>query len=80
MFMDNMTTVVLIAPVTILIAEILGISPIPLLMAEALLSDTGGVATERKAQGDEQGIEQFDHVGGQRNRLGAQPLHPGLGR
>jgi Na+/H+ antiporter NhaD/arsenite permease-like protein len=45
MFMDNVTTVVLIAPVTILIAEILGISPIPLLMAEALLSDTGGVAT-----------------------------------
>jgi Na+/H+ antiporter NhaD/arsenite permease-like protein len=45
MFLDNVTTVVLIAPVTILIAEILGISPIPLLMAEALLSDTGGVAT-----------------------------------
>jgi Na+/H+ antiporter NhaD/arsenite permease-like protein len=45
MFLDNVTTVVLIAPVTILIAQILGISPIPLLMAEALLSDTGGVAT-----------------------------------
>lgn len=45
MFMDNVTTVVLIAPVTILIAEIVGINPVPLLMAEALLSDTGGVAT-----------------------------------
>lgn len=45
MFLDNVTTVVLIAPVTILICEILGISPIPYLMAEALLSDTGGVAT-----------------------------------
>jgi Na+/H+ antiporter NhaD/arsenite permease-like protein len=45
MFLDNVTTVVLIAPVTILISEILGISPAPLLMAEALLSDTGGVAT-----------------------------------
>jgi Na+/H+ antiporter NhaD/arsenite permease-like protein len=45
MFLDNVTTVVLIAPVTILIAEILGINPIPMLMAEALLSDTGGVAT-----------------------------------
>lgn len=45
MFLDNVTTVVLIAPVTILICEILGISPQPLLMAEALLSDTGGVAT-----------------------------------
>jgi Na+/H+ antiporter NhaD/arsenite permease-like protein len=45
MFLDNVTTVVLIAPVTVLIAEILGISPVPLLMAIALLSDTGGVAT-----------------------------------
>lgn len=42
---DNVTTIVLIAPVTIIIAELLGINPIPLLMAEALLSDTGGVAT-----------------------------------
>ena len=45
LFLDNVTTIVLIAPVTVLIAELLGISPIPLLMAEALLSDTGGVAT-----------------------------------
>jgi Na+/H+ antiporter NhaD/arsenite permease-like protein len=45
MFLDNVTTVVLIAPVTILICEILGMNPTPLLMAEALLSDTGGIAT-----------------------------------
>src|SRR3972149_295359 len=45
MFLDNVTTVVLIAPVTILISEILGISPMPMLIAEALLSNTGGVAT-----------------------------------
>jgi Na+/H+ antiporter NhaD/arsenite permease-like protein len=45
MFLDNVTTVVLIAPVTILISEILGVSPIPYLVAEALLSNTGGVAT-----------------------------------
>jgi len=45
MFLDNVTTVVLIAPVTILISEIIGISPLPFLMAEALLSNTGGVAT-----------------------------------
>jgi Na+/H+ antiporter NhaD/arsenite permease-like protein len=45
MFLDNVTTVVLIAPITILICEILGLSPLPYLMAEALLSDTGGVAT-----------------------------------
>jgi Na+/H+ antiporter NhaD/arsenite permease-like protein len=45
MFLDNVTTVVLIAPVTILISEILGISPLPYLMSEALLSNVGGVAT-----------------------------------
>jgi Na+/H+ antiporter NhaD/arsenite permease-like protein len=39
------TTVVLIAPVTLLISEILGVSAIPYLIAEALLSNTGGVAT-----------------------------------
>ena len=45
MFLDNVTTLVLIAPVSILIAEILGISPVPFLISEALLSNTGGVAT-----------------------------------
>ena len=45
MFLDNVTTVVLIAPVTILICEILGINPMPFLISEALLSNTGGVST-----------------------------------
>lgn len=45
MFLDNVTTVVLIAPITILISEIMGISPLPFLVTEALLSNTGGVAT-----------------------------------
>lgn len=45
MFLDNVTTVVLIAPVTVLISEILGVSPLPFLISEALLSNTGGVAT-----------------------------------
>lgn len=45
MFLDNVTTVVLIAPVTVLVTEILGISPIPYLVGEAILSNTGGVAT-----------------------------------
>lgn len=45
MFLDNVTTVVLIAPVTILICEILGISSTPYLLTEAILSNTGGVAT-----------------------------------
>ena len=45
MFLDNVTTVVLIAPVTILICEIIGLNPQPYLLAEAILSDTGGIAT-----------------------------------
>lgn len=45
MFLDNVTTIVLIAPVTIQIAETLGIKVVPLLMAEAVLSNTGGVST-----------------------------------
>jgi len=45
MFLDNVTTVVLIAPVTILICELLGINPIPMLIGEALLSNTGGTGT-----------------------------------
>jgi len=45
MFLDNVTTIILIAPVSILIAEILGISPVPFLISEALLSNTGGVST-----------------------------------
>jgi Na+/H+ antiporter NhaD/arsenite permease-like protein len=45
MFLANVTTVVLIAPITILISEIVGINPLPILVAEAILSNTGGVAT-----------------------------------
>lgn len=43
--LDNVTTIILIVPVTIIITKILKINPMPILMAEALLSDTGGVAT-----------------------------------
>jgi len=45
MFLDNVTTVVLIAPITLVICEILGLSPNPYLISEAILSNTGGVAT-----------------------------------
>lgn len=45
MVLDNVTTIILIGPITILIADILGIAPVPLLLSEALLSNIGGVAT-----------------------------------
>lgn len=43
--LDNVTTVLLVAPVTVLIAERLGTSPVPYLIAEVLASNIGGTAT-----------------------------------
>jgi Na+/H+ antiporter NhaD/arsenite permease-like protein len=42
---DNVTTVLLVAPVTVLIAERLGVRPVPYLIAEVLASNIGGTAT-----------------------------------
>jgi Na+/H+ antiporter NhaD/arsenite permease-like protein len=44
-FLDNVTTVVLIAPVTIYVASVLRLSPVPFLIAEILASNIGGTAT-----------------------------------
>ena len=43
--LDNVTVVVLIAPVTLYVASNLGVSPIPLLIAEVLASNIGGAST-----------------------------------
>jgi len=43
--LDNVTTVLLLAPVTLLIADELDVDPIPYLIAEALASNIGGTAT-----------------------------------
>jgi len=45
LFINNVTSIILLVPVTIMICNRLGISAVPLLMAEALLSDTGGIGT-----------------------------------
>jgi len=45
MVVDNVTTIILFIPITIEIAKKLEVDPIPLLMAEAILSNIGGVAT-----------------------------------
>ncbi|WP_350279468.1 ArsB/NhaD family transporter [Kribbella sp. HUAS MG21] len=44
-FLDNVTTVLLIAPVTLLVCDRLGIDPIPFLIAEVMASNIGGAAT-----------------------------------
>jgi len=43
--LDNVTVVVLLAPVTLVAASSLGVSPIPFLIAEVLASNIGGAAT-----------------------------------
>lgn len=45
MFLDNVTTVVLMTPVTFFIAERLGMSPVPFLISQILASNMGGTAT-----------------------------------
>jgi Na+/H+ antiporter NhaD/arsenite permease-like protein len=44
-FLDNVTTVVLLVPVTILISQILEISPVPFIITESIASNIGGTAT-----------------------------------
>lgn len=44
-FLDNVTTVILIMPVTFVIAKELDINPIPFLITEILASNIGGTAT-----------------------------------
>lgn len=44
-FLDNVTTVILVMPVTFIIAKELDIDPIPLLITEVLASNIGGTAT-----------------------------------
>jgi Na+/H+ antiporter NhaD/arsenite permease-like protein len=44
-FLDNVTTIMLIAPITLVVCERLRIAPQPYLIAEALASNIGGAAT-----------------------------------
>ncbi len=43
--LDNVTTVLLIAPVTFLVCERMALPPVPFLLAEAMASNIGGMAT-----------------------------------
>ncbi len=45
MFMDNVTTVLLMVPVTIAVFRIFKVSPLPFILAQALASNVGGSAT-----------------------------------
>ena len=44
-FLDNLTTVLLMVPITFLLADALDIDPLPLVIIEILVSNIGGTAT-----------------------------------
>lgn len=44
-FLDNVTTIILMAPITILVTQILEIPTVPVLILEAIFSNIGGTAT-----------------------------------
>lgn len=44
-FLDNVTTVVLMVPLTLFVTKALGITPVPYLISEILASNIGGAAT-----------------------------------
>jgi Na+/H+ antiporter NhaD/arsenite permease-like protein len=44
-FLDNVTTVVLVGPITLFLAARLGMSPFPLIVSEILASNIGGAST-----------------------------------
>jgi Na+/H+ antiporter NhaD/arsenite permease-like protein len=44
-FLDNLTTVLLMVPITFLLADALDIDPLPLVIIEILVSNVGGTAT-----------------------------------
>jgi Na+/H+ antiporter NhaD/arsenite permease-like protein len=43
--LDNVTTILLVAPVTMRLCEVLNINPTPVLLAEVIFSNIGGTAT-----------------------------------
>lgn len=45
MFLDNVTTVIIFAPLTVLVTRMLNLNPAPFLIAEAMMSNIGGAAT-----------------------------------
>lgn len=44
-FLDNVTTILLIVPITFLLADALDVNPVPLIMIEIFASNVGGTAT-----------------------------------
>lgn len=54
--LDNVTTVLLMAPITITLCEDLDLNPVPILMAIVVHANIGGIATPVSAT-NEQNVE-----------------------
>jgi Na+/H+ antiporter NhaD/arsenite permease-like protein len=59
-FLDNLTAILLVVPITLLLADRLAISPVPLVLTEVIASNVGGTAT---LIGDPPNIMIGTHVG-----------------
>ncbi len=44
-FLDNLTAILLVVPITLLLADVLGVSAVPLVVVEVMASNIGGTAT-----------------------------------
>jgi Na+/H+ antiporter NhaD/arsenite permease-like protein len=44
-FLDNLTAILLVVPITLLLADVLRVSPLPLVLTEVIASNVGGTAT-----------------------------------
>lgn len=62
MLLDNVTTILLMAPITITLCEDLDLNPVPILMAIVLHANIGGIATPVSFLNDKQMIliDQFE--------------------
>ncbi len=69
-FLDNLTTILLVVPITFLLADALDIDPIPLIVIEVIASNIGGTAT---LIGDPPNIIIAGATGLSFNRLHRQP-------
>ena len=69
-FLDNVTTILLIVPITFLLADALDVDPVPLIIIEIVASNIGGTAT---LIGDPPNILIAGHTGLSLRRVHRQP-------
>src|SRR3712207_733671 len=71
-FLDNLTTILLVVPITFLLADTLDIDPLPLILIEIIASNIGGTAT---LIGDPPNIRSEERRAGKECRSRWSPYH-----